>query len=187
MGRFSRLQYAAKVLKATSPALVKYQAFRSGTAEYKAQSQPRQGTIKLGIRAFGVLSSTPAEAKIFSSGMTGRANSQLTANGLSDTKLGHKSVNDANTPGAGFTPAKIVVAVVNTASVTSPLSQITGLEYKKAATESYTFPFGVVDASAATEGQYEAFQRLAGEVTGVAPVGGTSRRVSFRAEQFRQR
>lgn len=187
MKRFSRLQYAAKTLKATGPVITKYQAFRSGTAEYKAQSQPKQGSLKLAVRAFGILAATPADAKIFATGVTGRSNSQQSANGLSDTELGHRDLDTANSPSAGFSPAKLIIAVVNTASVTTPLSQITGLEYKKAATESYTFPFGVVEANAATEGLYEAFQRLAGQVAGVAPTASTSRRVTFRPEQFKQR
>lgn len=187
MKRFSRLQYAAKTLKATGPVITKYQAFRSGTATYNATSQARQGTVKIGIRAFGVLAATPAAATIYASGVTGRANAQITANGLSALTLGHRDIDTANTPSAGFNSAKLIVAVVNNASTTTPVSQITGLEYKKAATESYTFPFGATDADAATEGQYEAFQRLGGQVAGVAPATGISRRVSFRPEAFRLR
>ncbi|MBD1887963.1 hypothetical protein [Coleofasciculus sp. FACHB-SPT9] len=184
--RFSRLDYATRVLKATGGAIDNYKAFKAGTADYDVEGQKRNGTVRIGVRPFGILVASPAAPTIYPSSLSGRADGQITANGLSKLTLSHRDADDVNASGAGFNSAKIIVQVAAGAT-TSKISQITKLSYDKTPTESYTIPFGAVDADAATEGVYEAFQRLAGQVAAVAPAAGTSRRVSFRPERFRQR
>ncbi len=158
--RFNNLEAALKYLNpkgsdgdSTSEApagsqLRFYQDWRSGkrAVEYgdrDAGSKP--GDLKrVGIKPFAL---TSASTDVYVVDLSTRAESNLSAAGVTKAGLGIEDDVSDGTQALRFKPAKIIVAVLATGT-TNAESKLTGRKYKKRNASSYTFPMGRTTSNA---------------------------------------
>ncbi len=150
--RFSRLEYARKLLKTSStspegsaPAgsfLETYQRYARGdiqiTINRDADSLPGK-LNRVGISAFG----SPYVADQFTEVTFSNRAAQEAIISTLITASNHESVDNAIPPDKGFIPAKFTVFITSeTPSTTTETSTITGLSYQKRDGASFTVPYG---------------------------------------------
>lgn len=186
--RFNNLEAALKYLNprgtdgdSTSEApagsqLRYYQDWRSGkrAVEYgDRDAASRPGDLKrVGIKPFAFPAADTTEYVV---DLSSRAESNLTAAGVTKATLGVSDDTSSASTVINFIPAKIIVTVVGT-TATNAESKITGRKYKKKNNSSYTFPFGRISANPTYSEQRAALLNNA---------SASNRVVSFQNEVFR--
>ncbi|MEG4322556.1 MULTISPECIES: hypothetical protein [unclassified Microcoleus] len=197
MRRFSRLQFALKMLNGQAPPagspLANYLQFKNGNPEFApkpaaGEVEPRGGVIVRGINPFGKPiggTDNPNSQKVK---ISGRAFPQVATVGLDATGTsGDNNLNllDTFANSGGFVPAKITVFTGAIANVNAnKLSSITRVNYRKQNGNSYTFPFGSTGTAPNNHEQTKA-NVLAG-VIATRDAGDTANiyRASFTPERF---
>lgn len=185
--RFNNLEAALKYLnpkgsdgESTSEApagsqLRYYQDWRSGkrSVEYgdrEAGSKP--GDLKgVGIKPFAF---PTADTKLYIVDFSSRAESNLSAAGITKAKLGIEDDISSGVNTINFKPAKVIITVVGTGTTTTE-SKITGRKYKKKNNSSYTFPLGRTSAD-------PTYAAAKAEILGTASA--SNRVVSFSPEVY---
>ncbi len=119
----------------------KYAEWKQDPDKRKRDNSPPASGRKsnVGIKAFGLNDTGDADHTLVKIGS--RALGQL--NALADGSVFNvvtTSIPDSYVPRAGFEPAKAVLGRAN--GTGTPKSKITGIEYKKTISTSYTIPFG---------------------------------------------
>ena len=197
MRRFSRLQFALKMLEGQAPPagspLASYLLFKSGNPEYApkpaaGEVEPRGGYTSRGVNPFGKPIATGTNSQRVK--ISGRALPQATAVGLDATGTGgdnNLNLLDTFNNSGGFVPAKITVFTGATSGVDpAKRSAITRRNYRKQNGNSYTFPFGSTGTAPNDHEQTKA-AALAG-VIAARDAGDTANiyRASFTPEKFRR-
>ena len=196
MKRFSRYEFALKSLRPkgtdananpvvpdapTNTALREYQLFASGkkTINITRSATSLQGSIvEAVIQPFGLPSTAVNKINVPIS-----ARARDAVGGLSITltdDLNHL-VGGSGRDFPGFQPAKLIVKNTGTTPST-PISQITGQEYKTKKGPTYTYPFG---AGTATDEAFElqAREKIFASIATALPRAG----ITFKSESFRKR
>lgn len=185
--RFNNLDAALKYLnpkgsdgESTSEAPVGsqlrfYQDWKSGkrAVEYgDRDASSRPGNLKtVAIKPFAFTAADDTEYKV---DFSERAETNLTAAGVTVAKLGiNNSIDSANNV-VNFKPAKVIITIVGTAS-TPQESKLTGRKYKKQNNASYTFPFGRTTAD-------PVYAQAKAELTSTAQA--SNRIISFQPEVY---
>lgn len=138
--RFGRIKYALNQLGMTGGVGAQYLQFVQGQANYTVNGRERGNDATVAIEPFGYDATDNIEALI---GYSGRAAGALGTFGLSAAILGHITAPTGPQSIPGYQPARAVCLDAG-ATATTKTSQITGLQYKTAGGQSYTFPFGRV-------------------------------------------
>lgn len=119
-----------------------YQDWKSGkrAVEYgDRDAGSRPGDLqRVTVKPFAFASADTTEYIV---DLSTRAQTNISAAGLSLAALGVKTDTSSGTLIANFKPAKVTVTIVGTTS-TPEESKLTGRKYKKKTANSYTFPFG---------------------------------------------
>lgn len=196
MKRFSRYEFALKALRPkgtdadanpivpdapTNTALREYQLFASGkkTINITRSAGSLQGSIgEAVIQPFGLPSTAANKINVAISARAVAAAGSLSVSLTDD--LNHL-VGGTGRDLPGLQPAKLILKNTSTTPST-PISQITGLEYKTKKGPNYTFPFG---AGGTTDEAFEldAREKIFRAVTLALPRAG----VTFKSEGFRKR
>lgn len=196
MKRFSRYEFALKSLRPkgtdadanpivpdapANTALREFQLFAAGkkTINIERSAASLQGSISQAvIQPFGLPSIATNKINV---AISARAVGGAGALSLSLTENLNHLVGGAGRDFPGFQPAKVIVKNAGTV-VSSPISQITGQEYKIKKGPTYTYPFG---AGATTEEAFEldAREKIFGIISTALPRAG----VTFKSEGFRKR
>lgn len=129
------------------------------------------------LKAFG---DTAAETIKYLVNISGRALISIGTTGLSVDDLGIDTTPAGNVgleKVKGFVPAKVTIANIPSGKGTDTQSKISGDEYKKKATKTYTYPFGVTT----THPNYKAVK---GAILAKVKAGTTNHTVSFHPEKI---
>ena len=137
--RFANYDWAIKHSGGTvGGELQKYLDFKTGNTKLTRTATASAGgdAITKGLTPFTI---TIAAGALHSFSVVPRQVSRAAALGLSDTELGH-SASEAEHIGYKLRPARIQGA--KSAAVSSEVSQITGVSYKKKTGDAFSIPFG---------------------------------------------
>jgi hypothetical protein len=196
MKRFSRYEFALKSLRPkstdvdanpivpdapTNTALREYQLFASGkkTMNITRSGASLQGSIvQAVIQPFGLPDTVANKINV---ALSARARDGVGTLSLSLTDNLNHLVGGSGRDLPGFIPAKVLVKNTGTAA-TTPISQITGQEYKTKKGPTYTLPFG---AGAGTNEKFEleARETIFAVISTALPRAG----VTFKSENLRKR
>ncbi len=196
MKRFSRYEFALKSLRPkgtdadanpvvpdapANTALREFQLFASGkkTINIIRTAASLQGSIvEAVIQPFGLPSTENNKINV---SLSARARDGAGALSLSLTDNLNHLVGGSGRDFPGFQPAKVIIKNTGT-TPSSPVSQITGQEYKTKKGPNYTYPFG---AGATTDEAFEleAREKIFTAVATALPRAG----ITFKSESFRKR
>lgn len=174
MGRFSRIRQGARLGQAQSRYIQWLQ--ESATRPQRiGQGTARGPQTTIYLEPFG---------KSMPTGTLAISRVSNEARTIMSAAIGPRVQTTAPTQGGvkipGFSPAKVIL-FVRTGNGVLATSEITGLQYMKYAGNSYSHAFGTSAATVSLE--YEEFCEVRDELLAGAP----NRRVSYKAELFKQR
>lgn len=196
MKRFSRYEFALKSLRpkgtdadanpvvpdapANTP-LREFQLFAAGkkTINITRAANSLQGSIvQVVIQPFGLPSTAANKINV---PLSARARDGVGALSLSLTDNLNHLIGGSGRDLPGFQPAKVIIKNTGT-TPSSPISQITGQEYKTKKGPTYTYPFG---AGTATDEAFEleAREKIFTVASTALPRGG----ITFKSESLRKR
>lgn len=172
MARASKVRYLAKYAQQAAAITAKYTDYKLGRNQPARKTPARGASVKVGVASFDTRSFTKNNIVT----MSGRARGAQAATGATDALLNtDNTILETAQKVPGYIPAKVTIFIPEVAALAgepapaqapkdaaaptgagaaddttlTPLSRITGLEYRRRLGNSYTFPFG----SAETAGQ----------------------------------
>lgn len=168
----TRVKYLAKYAEQAAAITAKYTDYKLGRNQLPRKAPARGASIKVGVASFD----TRSFVKNNIVNMSGRARLAQTAAGATDALLNtDNTIPDTAAKVPGYVPAKVTIFIPEVAALAgetaptqapedaaspsgtgaaddttaTPLSRVTGLEYRRRLGNSFTFPFG----SSETAGQ----------------------------------
>lgn len=140
-------------------------------------SSKQEAMIPVAVRPFGYTSAVDSAAEAVRCSISQRTLTSGTPNGVkAKCNILEAAADIPTRKTMGFVPAKATVKK-STASSETPKSQITGLEYRKKNTASFTFPYG---QKSTTTAEIEVRNEILGVVKGL----GVGFSVGFNSEEY---